>query len=256
MSKIIIPIEGNNEDAKLFVRWLNEHGHSATVGSDAAWYIDGVNTLDDKKANETMVALCDEYHDSFPPEFNQCESPETRFYKVGGAAENWLLEIADKLLTGEKIPAQSRIALGQALRDAALTGDGMALLKALGMKKGGGEKELEQAARAGATNEELAVAFNVGKNEVPKKIVKLKAAELAELDRRLSHTVGILLRAIEKEGQGASTQKVVESIHVHLQPQFRMLTHGQLEDHVTAALKLAVAENLIASEGSTITLKT
>jgi len=191
------------------------------------------------------------------------ERPELRFHKEPEAAGSYLLALSNALLEGGELPPASRLALGQALREAALLAvdtdtqadkkaAGEALLKALGLLKGGGQKNLEQAARAGATNKEIADRHNIGKNEVPRKLSLVSASERELLDRRLSHTVGVLLRVVEEMGPVAGGPEVSEQLRKYLAPQFRMLSNDDIEMHVNDAMRLAKAEGLIESIGRDI----
>ena len=181
------------------------------------------------------------------------------FAKDKDAAGKYLLEASNILLEGGELPAALRISLGQALREAALVAldkgnaaAGNVLLKSLGLKKGGSDLKLIQAARAGATNTELADRFDVGKNEVAKKRKSVEAQELEFLNRRLSHTVGRLLRILDEMERGALITKVTDTLKEYLTSQNLLVSSDDMDAHVQGVLKLAQAEHLIIVQGSVI----
>ena len=174
------------------------------------------------------------------------------FAKDKDAAGAYLLEASKILLEGGEVPAALRNSLGQALREAALValdeGNAAAsdvLLKSFGLKKGGSDLKLIQAARAGATNAELAERFNVGKDQVAKKLKSVKSQELELLNRRLSHTVGRLIRMLDEMERGALITKVTDTLKEYLTSQNLLVSSDDIEAHVQDALKLAQAEHLI-----------
>lgn len=187
------------------------------------------------------------------------ENPDVRFVKDKQAAGNYLLALSSALLEGRELPLQSAMALGQALREAALLAldgkqkpAGDVLLKALGLKKGGGQRLLEQAMRNGVTNQTASESFSIGKNQLPDKRSALVDAERRDLERRLSHTVGTLLRAVDEAGPGASIHDVVARVRNGLQPQFRLVDSEDIAEHVREALREAEREGLIEMEASTV----
>ena len=195
--------------------------------------------------------------------FHLCENPELRFLKEPTAAGSYLLALSCILLEGRELPPHSKVVLGQALREAALLAlngsksakqdASEALLKALGLKKGGGTLLLEQVARNGATNEEMATRFNIGKNQISKVLSPVVASERELLGLRLTHTIGRLLSIIDEGGTGLSTSEATERVRDYLRPQFHLLDDEEIEGHVQMALKIACEENLITTKGSTVT---
>jgi len=174
------------------------------------------------------------------------------FVKDKDAAGKYLLEVSNILLEGGEVPAALRISLGQALRETALValdeGNAIAgdvLLKSLGLKKGGSDLKLIQAARVGTTDKELAARFNVGKNEVAKKRKYVEGQELELLNRRLSHTVGRLIRMLDEMERGALITKVTDTLREYLTSQNLLVSSDDIEAHVQDALELAQAEHLI-----------
>lgn len=171
------------------------------------------------------------------------------FAKDEGAARKFLLMASEELLEGGVINPALRITLGQALREAALCKDNNAasdvLLKSFGLKKGGSDLKLIQAARAGATNTELADQFNVGKNEIPKKLKAVKSQEIELLNRRLSHTVQRLLLILSEMEWGAQITEVTKHLREYLTAQNLLVSSDDIEKHVQDVLILAQKEELI-----------
>ena len=175
------------------------------------------------------------------------------------AAGKYLLAASNILLEGGELPMVLRISLGQALRESALVAldkgnekAGDVLLKAFGLKKGGSDRKLIQAARTGATKTELAARFNVGKNEVAKKLKAVKSQEFELLNRRLSHTVQRLLLILSEMGKGAHTMEVTKRLREYLTSQNLLVDSGDIEKHVRDALELAQKEHLIIAHDSLI----
>lgn len=204
-----------------------------------------------------------------------CNNPELRFHKDPEAAGSYLLAVSSLLLEGKKLPMRSSITLGQALREAALLALGIkitpetdtktdakqkaseSLLKALGLKKGGGTSLAIRAAENGDTNTDIAERFNMGKNRVPKELSLAIASEKELLENRLSHTVDVLLRLIAEENKikkcrYVSTSVITENTRVYLRPQFRLVDEHDLEEHTQKTIEIALQENLITVKGGTI----
>ncbi|MFK5915355.1 MAG: hypothetical protein QM484_13370 [Woeseiaceae bacterium] len=174
------------------------------------------------------------------------------FAKDEKAAGKYLLAASDILLEGSEIPMALRISLGQALRESALVAldkgnkaAGDVLLKSLGLKKGGSDSKLIQAARAGVTNSELAARFNVGKNEVAVKVNKAREQDQELLNRRLSHTVSRLLMILDEMERGVYRIEVVKRLKDYLTSQNMLVDSGVIEKHIEAAFTLAKREQLI-----------
>ena len=56
-----IIIGSDNDEADKFAAWLNQQGHSATIGNSTGNYVNGACTSSDCGANETMRSLWDAY---------------------------------------------------------------------------------------------------------------------------------------------------------------------------------------------------
>ncbi len=56
-----IEIAVDHTEADEFCAWLNEQGHSATVGTSTGNYVDGEWTSSDADASEILNGLWDEY---------------------------------------------------------------------------------------------------------------------------------------------------------------------------------------------------
>ncbi|MDG3089114.1 hypothetical protein P7F88_24945 [Vibrio hannami] len=202
--------------------------------------------------NKTMQALCN--------------NPDLRLHKEPGAAAAFLLAASEALSTTNgdiELTPRLREVLAGLFREAAIvgvnSGDKQAadvLAKGLGFNTPKGTDcppEMVQAARNGATKTELAEHFNVGKNKVPEKLAPLIAEERDQLEQRLSHTVGRLLRLVDEVGPGAEITEVTARLRGYLTPQFRLLTSDLIDDHIQNALRIAKSEELIRLTGITIT---
>ena len=179
------------------------------------------------------------------------------------AAGKYLLAASNLLLEGSEIPIALRISLGQALRESALVAfehgnekAGDVLLKAVGLKKGGSDRKLIQAARVGnCTNEELGGRFNIGKDQVAKKLNVVKSQELELLNRRLSHTVQRLLLILSQQAKGEfTTPQVTTILREYLTSQNMLVSESDISDHVREAIKLAKKEYLVIEQGNVIFL--
>jgi len=174
------------------------------------------------------------------------------------AAGKYLLAASDILLEGGEIPMALRISLGQALRESALIAldegnkkAGDVLLKSLGLKKGGSDRKLLQAARAGVTNTELAVRFSVGKDQVAAKVNKAREQDQELLNRRLSHTVSRLLMILDEMERGVYAAVVTKRLRDYLTSQNMLVDADAIESHVQAAITLAKKEQLIITDINT-----
>ena len=193
------------------------------------------------------------------------ECPELRFYKHPEAAGCFLLAVSDELLAGRELPLITKIELGQVFREAALLAihthtepnkkaAGEVLLKSLGLKKGGSEKYIEKAKRAKAANQEIADWYNVGKNEVQKKLEPMEISDRERLGKKLSHTVSVLLRVVGELGSVADSSEVSKRLRNYLEPQFRLLDENELVEHIHEAMREAKAKGLIEDIGRDIKL--
>ena len=187
-------------------------------------------------------------------------NPELRFCKGEEAAGFFLLAISNALLEGREIPMQSQIALGQALREAALLSlnthtkadkkaAGKSLLKSLALEKRGGMDHFERSAMTGQTKQKLADLYNIGKNEVPELLDALTKSERELLKDRIPITVGHLIRVIQELGPGAESTEAAKRLRDGLKPQFRMLTAQDIENHVNEAMREAHNQGLIEKIG-------
>lgn len=179
------------------------------------------------------------------------------YIKDDKAARKWLVHAGNELLENGVVHPVLRIFLGQALRNAGLCKDNTAakdsLVNSLGL---GNQKERSQfneqklrkflqEARLGTEKGVLAKKYHIGKNEVKKILAPFEKEERELLDKRLSHTVGLVLRILYEEERGYFTVgDIKDRLKACLTPQFRLVTH-KIEDHIIKAIELANSENLI-----------
>lgn len=58
---VTIIISSDNDDGEQFAAWLQQQGHTASVGNSTGNYINGALTSSDAEANETMGMLWNSY---------------------------------------------------------------------------------------------------------------------------------------------------------------------------------------------------
>lgn len=61
MQRASIIISSDNDDGEQFAAWLQQQGHTASVGNSTGNYINGALTSSDAEANETMGMLWNSY---------------------------------------------------------------------------------------------------------------------------------------------------------------------------------------------------
>ena len=61
MNTVTIIISRDNDEGEQFAAWLQQQGHTASVGNSTGNYINGALTSSDAEANETMRMLWNSY---------------------------------------------------------------------------------------------------------------------------------------------------------------------------------------------------